>query len=117
MLPTSALAPYKVLLMSTTEASGNPAPEAKKNSSHAVLGVIFLTVFLDIVGFSILFPIYQKYQGKAMWTRFYPSALLIFMAYPVFMMPGTIRPIVAGLMVASGLVLAGMQIKRGTAAQ
>lgn len=60
VLPTVALAPYKVLLMSTTEASANPTSEPKKSSPHAVLGVIFLTVFLDIVGFSILFPIFPE---------------------------------------------------------
>ncbi len=69
--------------------------------------------FLMLACFSLLFPLYQKHHGKAAWTRFYPPALLVVMAYPVFLMPGTIRPIVAGLMVVSGLVMAGLEIKRG----
>ena len=46
--------------MSTTEAKPNAKPPAKGKSPHAVLGVVFLTVFLDIVGFSILFPIFPE---------------------------------------------------------
>ena len=58
MLPTVAPAPYKVLLMATTEPTQNAHGKLRVPSPHAVLGVVFLTVFLDIVGFSILFPIF-----------------------------------------------------------
>jgi len=44
--------------MATTEPTENDAPKSEGSSPHAVLGVVFLTVFLDIVGFSILFPIF-----------------------------------------------------------
>ena len=50
----------QVLFMPTPEASGNPASDPKERAPHAVLGIIFLTVFLDIVGFSILFPIFPE---------------------------------------------------------
>ncbi|MFY0682737.1 MAG: tripartite tricarboxylate transporter permease [Thalassovita sp.] len=73
--------------------------------------------FLMLACFSIIFPIYQKHRGTAVWARFYPAVLLIVMSYPVFLMPGTVRPVVAGLMVLSGLVMAGLQIKRGSAGQ
>ncbi len=69
--------------------------------------------FLILACFSLVFPLYQKQVGKAAWTRFYPPVLLVVMAYPVFLMPGTIRPVVAVLMALAGLVLAGIQIKRG----
>ena len=58
MLPTVAPAPYKVLLMATTEPTQNAQGIIRGPSSRAVLGIVFLTVFLDIVGFSILFPIF-----------------------------------------------------------
>lgn len=35
----------------------------------------------------------------------------------VFLMPGSVRPVVAGLMVLAGLVLAGLQLKRGAIPQ
>ncbi|MCH2107216.1 MAG: MFS transporter [Planctomycetes bacterium] len=44
--------------MATTEATQNGAGKLRGPSSHPLLGVVFLTVFLDIVGFSILFPIF-----------------------------------------------------------
>ena len=60
MLPTVAPAPYKVLFMATTEPTQNAQGIIRGPSSRAVLGVVFLTVFLDIVGFSILFPIFPE---------------------------------------------------------
>jgi len=46
--------------MSTTETNTRAASEGSGRSPHAVLGIVFLTVFLDIVGFSILFPIFPE---------------------------------------------------------
>jgi len=73
--------------------------------------------FLLLACFSLVFPTYQKQRGKAAWTRYYPTALLIVMAYPVFLMPGSVRPVVAVLMVLAGLVMAGYQFKRGSVPQ
>lgn len=72
---------------------------------------VFLTrpwalFFMLLSVFSVLFPAYQKRRGKAVWTRYFVPVLLLTMAIPVFMMPGLIRPVVAGLMVA----LAGVQL-------
>lgn len=64
--------------------------------------------FMLLSVFSILFPAYQKHRGKAVWTRYFVPALLVVMAVPVFMMPGIVRPVIAGLMVA----LAGIQLLR-----
>ncbi len=79
--------------------------------------MVFLTrpwslFFLLLACFSIVFPIYQKHRGKAWWAGFYPSLLLIVMAYPVFLMPGTIRPVAAGLMVLAGLIIAVLHLRR-----
>ena len=70
---------------------------------------IFLTrpwslFFLLLSVFSVLFPLYQKHRGKALWTKFFTPALLIVMSVPVFMMPGYIRPAIAGLMVVIAVV-------------
>ncbi|MEX3007470.1 tripartite tricarboxylate transporter permease [Hoeflea sp. TYP-13] len=71
---------------------------------------IFLTrpwslFFLLLACFSIVFPAYQKHLGKAAWTKYYPSVLLIVMALPVFMMPGIIRPVAAIGMAIAGVVM------------
>lgn len=46
--------------MTTTAAQPNDTPAPAGKNPHAVLGVVFLTVFLDIVGFSILFPVFPE---------------------------------------------------------
>ena len=78
---------------------------------------VFLTrpwsLFFLLLGcFSLLFPLYQKQMGKAAWTRFFPAALLIVMALPVFMMPGTIRPVIAVGMLIGGIALAARRLKQ-----
>lgn len=60
--------------------------------------------FILLSFFSIMFPSYQKHLGKKQWTRFFLPVLLIVMSLPVFMMPGYIRPIIAGLMLVTGIV-------------
>ena len=65
--------------------------------------------FLLLAAFSIVFPAYQKHRGKAAWTRYYPPALLIVMAFPVFLMPGLIRPGIAVIMLVAG---ATMMVRR-----
>ncbi len=78
---------------------------------------VFLTrpwsLFFLLLGcFSLLFPLYQKQMGKAAWTRFFPATLLIVMALPVFMMPGTIRPVIAVGMLIGGIALAARRFKQ-----
>ena len=67
--------------------------------------------FLMLACFSILFPLYQKNLGKAAWTRYYPYVLLIAMALPVYMMPGTIRPAMALAMVIGGAVMLFIRVR------
>lgn len=72
---------------------------------------VFLTrpwalFFILLSVFSIMFPSYQKHRGTARWTEFFVPVLLVVMSVPVFMMPGLIRPIIAGVM----LVTAGVQL-------
>jgi len=84
--------------------------------------MVFLTrpwslFFLLLACFSIVFPLYQKHHGKVWWTGFYPPLLLIVMAYPVSQMPGTLRPVVAGLMVLAGVIMAVLHLRRGRTPQ
>ncbi len=70
---------------------------------------VFLTrpwalFFILLSGFSIMFPSFQKHLGKKRWTRFFLPILLIVLSLPVFMMPGYIRPVIAGLMLITGIV-------------
>lgn len=60
--------------------------------------------FILLSFFSIMFPSFQKQSGKKQWTRYFLPVLLIVMSGPVFMMPGYIRPAIAGLMLATGVV-------------
>jgi len=56
--------PYKVRSMAQTDSQrpagtqGQGAGSTAAGASRAVLGVVFLTVFLDMVGFSIIFPLF-----------------------------------------------------------
>jgi putative tricarboxylic transport membrane protein len=78
---------------------------------------VFLTrpwsLFFLLLGcFSLLFPLYQKQLGVAAWTRYFPALMLIVMALPVYMMPGTIRPVFAVGMVLGGIALAIMRMRQ-----
>ncbi|WP_306258358.1 tripartite tricarboxylate transporter permease [Pararhizobium sp. IMCC21322] len=68
--------------------------------------------FILLSGFSIMFPSYQKHIGKKQWTRFFLPVLLIVMSLPVFMMPGYIRPVIAGLMLATGIVQLVLRLRK-----
>ena len=71
---------------------------------------LFLTrpwsLFFLLLGFfSMLFPWYQKMRGKARWTLIYPSAMLLCLGIPLFMMQGIFRPSLALVIIAFGLWL------------
>ncbi|AZV80196.1 Tat pathway signal protein [Parasedimentitalea marina] len=77
---------------------------------------VFLTrpwalFFILLSGFSIMFPSYQKQRGKKAWAHYFTPVLLIVLAVPVFMMPGTIRPIIAGVMALTGITQLIMQVR------
>lgn len=77
---------------------------------------VFLTrpwalFFILLSAFSIMFPSYQKHMGKKRWTRFFLPVLLIVMSVPVFTMPGYVRPVIAGLMLLTGIVQLIMRLR------
>lgn len=77
---------------------------------------VFLTrpwalFFILLSAFSIMFPTYQKHRGKRRWASFFTPVLLIVLALPVFMMPGLIRPVLAGLMLITGIVQIILNLK------
>ncbi|MCR9236894.1 MAG: tripartite tricarboxylate transporter permease [Alphaproteobacteria bacterium] len=67
--------------------------------------------FILLSAFSIMFPSYQKHMGKKRWTRFFLPVLLIVMSVPVFTMPGYVRPVIAGLMLLTGIVQLIMRLR------
>jgi len=77
---------------------------------------IFLTrpwalFFILLSFFSIMFPSYQKNLGKKAWANYFVPILLIVLAAPVFMMPGVIRPTIAGLMLVTGVIRVVLQVR------
>jgi putative tricarboxylic transport membrane protein len=70
--------------------------------------------FILLSIFSIMFPAFQKHVGKKRWTRFFLPILLIVMSLPVFMMPGYVRPVIAGLMLVTGLIQLILRLKEPT---
>jgi putative tricarboxylic transport membrane protein len=79
---------------------------------------LFLTrpwsLFFLLLGFfSMLFPWYQKMRGKARWTLIYPSAMLVCLGIPLFLMQGIFRPCLAMVIIASGLWLFGRHWRNG----
>jgi putative tricarboxylic transport membrane protein len=70
--------------------------------------MLFLTrpwslFFILLAMFSVFFPWYQKLRGVARWTLIYPSAMSIFLALPLLMMQGVVRPVLAVVMIAFGI--------------
>jgi putative tricarboxylic transport membrane protein len=61
--------------------------------------------FLFVACFSMVFPWYQKYRGKKLWTLAYMPALCMCVSVPLFMMTGGVRPIVGGLLLAMGIFM------------
>lgn len=89
-------------------------PVAERNFARAITidsdPTIFLErswslFFLILAAFSVLFVWYQRYQGQARWTLGYPIALMASLSVPMFMMPGIVRPVLAGALVAGALYL------------
>jgi len=62
--------------------------------------------FLTLGLFSMFFPKYQNERGKRKWTLVYPSLIAIGLSVPLFMMGGTVRPVLAGgLIIMAGYFL------------
>ncbi|WNJ99478.1 tripartite tricarboxylate transporter permease [Thalassospiraceae bacterium LMO-JJ14] len=54
--------------------------------------------FLILSVFSLFFSGYQAQRGRKTWTLFFTPGLLAALALPMFMMVGTVRPILGGLL-------------------
>lgn len=61
--------------------------------------------FLIASAFSIGFSWYQKQRGLKVWTLWYAPALMLALTVPLFMMGGTVRPVLAGLLIAAALYM------------
>jgi glycerol-3-phosphate acyltransferase PlsY len=69
--------------------------------------------FLIMAMFSAAFPWFQSNRGKKKWTLFFPALMAFSLALPVFMMGGTVRPILALLLVALGAYLLWSHARNG----
>jgi putative tricarboxylic transport membrane protein len=65
--------------------------------------------FIMLAVMSMIFPLYQKQEGKAAWTQYFVPCFLIALALPMYMMNGYVRPGIAVIMLALGL---GLMVKR-----
>lgn len=72
--------------------------------------------FLIIAVFSAFFPLYSAHHGKRVWTRFYPSVLSASVALPLFMMGGTVRPALGGLLIVIASYLGYQALQKRKAA-
>jgi len=61
--------------------------------------------FLTLASFSIFFPSFQHNRGKKKWTLFFIPVFLIALTPSIFMMNGTIRPLIAAGMLLFGVFL------------
>jgi putative tricarboxylic transport membrane protein len=62
--------------------------------------------FIIVAVFSVIFPYYQKAKRRgADWTRWFLPALCLFLSVPLFMMEGTVRPILGGVIILGGIWL------------
>jgi putative tricarboxylic transport membrane protein len=61
--------------------------------------------FLLLAGFSTVFPWYQKYRGKRVWTMMFVPAMLVTLSVPLFMMAVPVRIGIGVFMVALALWL------------
>ena len=62
--------------------------------------------FIIVAVFSVIFPYYQKAKRRGEdWTRWFLPALCLFLSVPLFMMEGTVRPILGGVIILGGIWL------------
>jgi len=71
--------------------------------------------FILLALFSSCFHRYQKYRGQRRWTLVYVPAMLLALSVPVAMMGGSVRPVMAGVLIAAALGLLWRQWRRGWA--
>lgn len=69
--------------------------------------------FIILAVFSMFFSAYQTHRGRKRWTIFFTPALIASMSIPMFMMVGTVRPVVGGLLLVVAAFLMFKLRKRG----
>lgn len=69
--------------------------------------------FIILSVFSLFFSAYQSQRGRRRWTIFFTPALLATLSIPMFMMVGTVRPILGGVLLVVAAYLLIKLHKRG----
>lgn len=69
--------------------------------------------FIILAVFSLFFSAYQSQRGRRRWTIFFTPALLATLSIPMFMMVGTVRPILGGVLLVVAAYLLIKLHKRG----
>ena len=70
-------------------------------------------LFLLLALFSAFFPLYQSSQFKNRWTLVYSPCMAAAISIPVFMMGGSVRPVIAVMLVALSGYLIWKRIRSG----
>ena len=70
-------------------------------------------LFLLLATFSAFFPLYQSSQFKNRWTLVYSPCMAAAISIPVFMMGGSVRPVIAVMLVALSGYLIWKRIRSG----
>ena len=70
-------------------------------------------LFLLLAIFSAFFPLYQSSQFKNRWTLVYSPCMAAVISIPVFMMGGSVRPVIAVMLVALSGYLIWKRIRSG----
>jgi putative tricarboxylic transport membrane protein len=69
--------------------------------------------FIILALFSMFFSSYQTQRGRKAWTIFYTPALIAFLSIPMFMMVGTVRPMLGGVLLVIAVIMVFRSYKRG----
>lgn len=72
------------------------------------------SLFFILLGlFSSFFHVYQKRRGTSRWTLFFIPAMCIALSVPIFMMDGSVRPVLAVILALFGLYLLYQRYRSG----
>jgi putative tricarboxylic transport membrane protein len=69
--------------------------------------------FLLIAVFSVIHPWYRRRRSVSKWTMWYGPALPLVLSYPMFMMPGWVRPATGVALLAVGIGFLASRFRRG----
>jgi putative tricarboxylic transport membrane protein len=69
--------------------------------------------FLLIAVFSVIHPWYRRRRSVSKWTMWYGPALPLALSYPMFMMPGWVRPATGVILLAVGIGFLASRFRRG----